>query len=321
VFCAYGPATSVAMASKDVCLICDKPFYGKQKCIRCCVCELRYHCNCLKTNVSECNVDASTGKSSFMCDSCVIGSDRALVINNTKKALSTGMDRPVSPVSDKDFLNGQLEAVRLNGVCTMEMVKSLLEMVTKLSLEVQELKGDNTALKLQLRDLRQIYASPTYISTEAASSRHVGSAKTYSDVLSSGGGHPASTTETVSGTHGTASRTSRDVSSSGGGHPASASVSFGPNWHATLPKLPESTAMASGYEAADGSTTVLWKRKGNHPISIPSGVPNPPKRTRTPLIGNKRGSTLTTVPKRVRTKAHFVSRPPLKYSQPMWSSL
>jgi hypothetical protein len=84
------------------------------------------------------------------------------------------MDRPVSPVSDKDSLNGQLEAVRLNGVCTIEMVKSLLEMVTKLSLEVQQLKGDNTALNLQLRDLRQIYASPTYISTEAALSRHVG---------------------------------------------------------------------------------------------------------------------------------------------------
>jgi hypothetical protein len=69
----------------------------------------------------------------------------------------------------------------------MEMVKFLLEMVTKLSLEVQVLKGNNTALKLQLRDLHQIYASPTYISTEVASYTHDGSARTYSDVLSSGG--------------------------------------------------------------------------------------------------------------------------------------
>jgi hypothetical protein len=85
-----------------------------------------------------------------MCDSCVIGSDRSLVINNTKKALFTGLDCSVSPVSDKDSLNGQLEAVRLNGVCTKEMVKSLLEMVTKLSLEVQVLKGNSTYLLMEL---------------------------------------------------------------------------------------------------------------------------------------------------------------------------
>jgi hypothetical protein len=78
----YGPTTSVVMASKDVCFLCDIPFYGKQKCIRCSVCELRFHCNCLKTNVSECNVDATTGKSSFMCDNCVIGKEQAIVKNN-----------------------------------------------------------------------------------------------------------------------------------------------------------------------------------------------------------------------------------------------
>jgi hypothetical protein len=170
------------------------------------------------------------------------------------------------------------------------------------------LKGGNTALKLQLRDLRQICASPKYISTETASSTHDGSARTYRDVLSSGGGHPDSTTETVSGTHDTASRTSRDVSSSGGGHSASTAVSSGPNWHAALPELPESTAMASGNQAADGLTTILKKRKGNHPTSVPLGVPNLPRRTRTPLIGNKSGSSLTTVLKRVQTKALFILR-------------
>jgi hypothetical protein len=97
----------------------------------------------------------------------------------------------------------------------MEMVKSLIEMVTKLSREVQVLKCDNTALKLHLRDLRQIYAPPPSISTAAASSTHDGAARTYRDVFSSGGGHLASTTEAVSATHDIAARTSRNVSSSG----------------------------------------------------------------------------------------------------------
>jgi hypothetical protein len=53
------------------------------------------------------------------------------------------------------------------------MVKSLIEMVTKLSCEVQELKSDNTALKLQLRDLHQFRIPAPFISTEALSSIHM----------------------------------------------------------------------------------------------------------------------------------------------------
>jgi hypothetical protein len=103
------------------------------------------------------------------------------------------MDHFASPVRYNCSLHGQLEVLRLNGVCTMEMVKSLMEMVTKLRCEVQVLKSDNTALKLQLQDLRQILTPPSSISTEALSSTHDASAKTYRDVLTSGGGHPAST--------------------------------------------------------------------------------------------------------------------------------
>jgi hypothetical protein len=38
----------------------------------------------------------------------------------------------------------------------MNMVQSLVEMVTKLNCEVQALKSDTIALKLQLRDLRHL---------------------------------------------------------------------------------------------------------------------------------------------------------------------
>ena len=186
------------------------------------------------------------------------------------------MECSASPAGDNDSLSRQLEAVRLNGECTMEMVKSLMDMVTKLSCEVQVLKSDNTALKLQLRDLRQFHTPPPSTSSAALSSTRDPATKTYRDVLTSGGGHPASTAAS--------SVPSRQTS------------------------LPESSTMASDNQAADGFITVQRKRKENHPYSIPSGVPNPPRRNRTPLFGNKSGSSLTTVPKRVRTKALFVSR-------------
>jgi hypothetical protein len=66
--------------------------------------------------------------------------------------------------------------------------------------------------------------------------------------------------------------------------------------------------MANDHQAADGFIIVLRKRGENHPSSIPSGVPNPSRRTRTPVFGNKSGSSLSTGPKKVRTKALFVSR-------------
>jgi hypothetical protein len=45
----------------------------------------------------------------------------------------------------------------------MEMVKSLTEMAAKLSSEVQLLKSDNVALKLQLCDLHQAHARAVHV--------------------------------------------------------------------------------------------------------------------------------------------------------------
>jgi hypothetical protein len=93
------------------------------------------------------------------------------------------MDCSASPVTDIDSLSRQLEAVRLNGIYTMEMMKSLIKIVTKFSCEVQEPKSDNTALKLQLRDLHLFHTPPPSISTEALPSDTHDAAKTYRDVL------------------------------------------------------------------------------------------------------------------------------------------
>jgi hypothetical protein len=118
----------------------------------------------------------------------------------------------------------------------MEMVKSLIEMVTKLSCEVQEIKSDNTTLKLQLQDLHQFRIPAPSISTKALLSTHDAAAKTYRDVLTSGGGHPAST-----------------------------AVPSGPNRQTSLPA---SSVMARDTQAADGFITVLGKRNVNLLLSL-----------------------------------------------------
>jgi hypothetical protein len=60
----------LGMASKDLCAVCEKPFYGKQKFTRCGECDSRFHCNCLQSDVSESNVIASTGKSAYKSENC-----------------------------------------------------------------------------------------------------------------------------------------------------------------------------------------------------------------------------------------------------------
>jgi hypothetical protein len=173
-----------------------------------------------------------------------------------------------------DSLSRQLEAVRLNGVCTMEMVKSLMDMVTKLSCEVRVLKSDNIALKLQLQDLRQSHTPPPSTSAEALSSARDAATKTYGDILTSVGGHPAAT-----------------------------AASSGPSQQTSLTEF---SAMASDNQAADGFITVRRKRKENHPSSIPSGVPNPPRRTRIPLLVTKAARLFQRYP-RESDPRHFSS--------------
>jgi hypothetical protein len=105
-------------------------------------------------------VSASIGKSAFKCENCrKLARDttnRHTVDNSSwKEVLSAEIECTASRTADTDSLNLQLEAVRPNGICTMEMIRSLLVMVFKLRSEVQQLRIDNDALKTQLRELQQ----------------------------------------------------------------------------------------------------------------------------------------------------------------------
>jgi hypothetical protein len=53
--CVYRPITGLAMPSKDSCLICVEPFYGKQQFIRGCGCDLLFFCSSLQISESGCS--------------------------------------------------------------------------------------------------------------------------------------------------------------------------------------------------------------------------------------------------------------------------
>jgi hypothetical protein len=195
---------------------------------------------------------------------------------------SSSETRSASNIGENDFLRAQLEAVRENGLCTMQMVKSLVELVTVLSSEVQQLRIDNDTLKLQIRDLKQVPSTQSPMPSMAT-----GAPVSYRDVLASANGHPVTTKLNVQ-------PSVPAVASSTQGHPR-------PSKQRLLPEPAIDT------QQVDGFRTVKGKRmNGNQPPS--SGMPNPPARSRALLFGNKNGSSLETVPKKVRTRALFVSR-------------
>jgi hypothetical protein len=57
-------------ASKGVCTVCDKPFHGRQKIIRCGGCDSRFHCVCLKISDTEFAFYTASGKSTYQCSAC-----------------------------------------------------------------------------------------------------------------------------------------------------------------------------------------------------------------------------------------------------------
>jgi hypothetical protein len=74
-----------------------------------------------------------------------------------RKVVSPDRSLVLPPVFDSDkfeALSVQVETVCLNGVCTMDLIKSLINKVTNLSEEVDHLKNDNVSLKLQLKTCR-----------------------------------------------------------------------------------------------------------------------------------------------------------------------
>jgi 5,10-methylenetetrahydrofolate reductase len=63
--------------------------------------------------------------------------EHSIAKSNQKEGLPTEIQCSATRIGDNNnSLSAQLEAIRANGICTMEMIQSLVVMVSKLSSEV-----------------------------------------------------------------------------------------------------------------------------------------------------------------------------------------
>ncbi|XP_023703785.1 uncharacterized protein LOC111862535 [Cryptotermes secundus] len=267
------------MASKEHCRLCEKPFYGKQKSIHCGVCDSRFHCNCVPNCSPEPGVSATTGKSSYKCDNCnKLTGDAANELSfcnkNQKEAITAELQCTASCIGDKNSLSVQLETLRTNGICTMEMVQSIIVMLSNLSSEVQQLRIDNEAMMMQLRELQQVPSHVQPTRREAGTSTSI-TAKSYRAVVCA-----------VNGNHSVAKVA------------APAMIS-----------LPEPSIMTGeNPSGGDFVTVVKKKRVAPSPVNIVNTVANTSKKPRAAMVGVRSSSSLSVVQKRVRMKSLFVSR-------------
>jgi hypothetical protein len=135
------------VTSWDTCPLCDNPFYGKQKLVRCGAYEVRIHCVCLQLGEAEQAAISATGESVYRCDVCA----KSLGSSSSVKAPSKSLESlhhhgatSCASSNEEAFslipVSTQLEAVRNNGQCTIDLVQSLINMVTNLTKEVIDLK-------------------------------------------------------------------------------------------------------------------------------------------------------------------------------------
>jgi hypothetical protein len=160
------------MTSKQLCTICDKPVYEKQKSIRCAVCDQRFHHSCLKVNDSDLMFCTSSGQFSVKCETCsrlqrATRNDDTLVRPQGSVPASEASKSVISPehelllpeLASTESLSVQIETVRFNGQTTITLVEKLVSMVSDLTSEVVHLKSGNASLKSQISDLRDLFSS------------------------------------------------------------------------------------------------------------------------------------------------------------------
>jgi hypothetical protein len=137
--------------STDTCSLCAKPFYGKQKSIKCCgPCDSRYHLSCVHISDTEYQYYTNSGDSTYKCATCVKilclqRSDdtpvkaRSSSTSDLPKVISPERSLVLPPVMDTDkVLCLQRETVRLNGTCALDLIQSLIAAVNKLSDDVTQ---------------------------------------------------------------------------------------------------------------------------------------------------------------------------------------
>jgi hypothetical protein len=179
-------------------------------------------------------------------------------------------------MGDKGSHSVQLEAVRANSICIMEMVQSLVVMMSKLNSEVHQIRVDNDTLKTQLRELQKAPSHVPSTRRDAASSAiaNNATAKSYRDVVCAVGGNHSVTVVTA------------------------------PPRNSLL-----EPSIVTGEKPSDGDVVTVVKKKRVTPSPAnTAAVAITSKILRIAMIGVRSSSSLSVVQKRVRRKSLFVSR-------------
>ncbi|PNF42410.1 hypothetical protein B7P43_G18382 [Cryptotermes secundus] len=283
--------------SRDTCSICVKPFYGKQKSVRCGTCDVRFHSVCVQLGEADQPTVMVAGESAFTCDACTT----SLSSSNTKDLASSTGSTYMPPESDKPHpslnteyaistVSTQLKAVHQNGQSMLHLIESLVGIVSKLSEEVAYLKNDNACVKEEIKSLhRLIVAAP---GPYAASELRIPPAVTKDTVTTQLVPLSAPSIVTL---------------------PASALPAVPAT--ATLAGLSYRDVVATGSSPADaeGFKTVTYKMKTQ---AKPSQAPPPAdiaavstvRHCRQLLIGVHNSPSLPVIAKKERKKTLFVSR-------------
>jgi hypothetical protein len=205
------------------------------------------------------------------------------------KVISPERALVLPPISDGDKYETQivqLETIHLNGLCAVDLLKSLLGLVNRFSEDVTQLKSGNVSLKVQLNTIQK--------------SVDIKSRITYHSTASSLPPQPISkdVARRLAGT--SAATQSASTASSVpvfGTFAYSRVLSY--NDVASAGLSPQVASPAD----SDGFVTVSRKRK----TIVAPAVKNIKSR-RQPLIGVRNSTSLPSVSKKERSKASFVSR-------------
>lgn len=135
------------------------PFCGKQKFVRCGVCDIGIHWVCLQLSEADQATITETVKSAFKRDACArtfgpTSNDRAPAKSPGSLSYEGATSR--APPNKEVFsptvssVSTELEAVTLN---TIRLIESLVDMVSKLTEDVTNLKNDNISMKQEINNL------------------------------------------------------------------------------------------------------------------------------------------------------------------------
>lgn len=273
-------------ASKDTCEVCKKAFYGKQKHIRCCgPCASRFHVNCLKMSEVEYSFLFSDGVSTYKCRKCVKALRGVSGVNTPPRILRSASaseiaKKVVSPVKEPilpdvggyESLAEKLEMVRLNGACTHNLVENLVQLVLKLSEDVQQLRKDNEYLKEQLSSSTP--CAPLHVAERKSSSQRSSTAP------------------------------SRKVPEPSDNSTSACAADVGVKSYKDVALTGLHTTETPTQVDTEGFITVHRKRKPNPGTPVVHAT----KQRRQPLIGVRNSASLPVISKKERSKALFVSR-------------